>query len=221
VTSDDQTRPPLEPDPKGLDEPWPGDGAQAVHEPHAPDPPRKRTVELTTVAVVAILTAAGGFIGGAAWKSSDSPAAAQSVVAGNGATNGTAPTGTASNGAPRFGGYGGRGGFRGGNGGAGFNGGNGAVGQITAIDGDRITIQDAQGGTVVVTASSSTTVDVNQQGTVADLKPGDTVVVQGQRGADGTIAATTIRSGALGGFGGFGGSGGGPGGAPGATTPTT
>ena len=56
--------------------------------------------------------------------------------------------------------------------------------------------------------------------TVPDFNPGDTVVVQGQTGSDGTIAATTIRSGGFG-PGGFGGAGGGPGGAPAATTPTT
>ncbi len=219
MTSDESARPPLEPATDGLDDPWPGDGAQAVHEPVVPDPPRKRSVELTTVAVVAILAAAGGFIGGAAWKGSgSSPAAAQSVVAGNGSTATTGANGAA-NGRPGFGGYG-RGGFRGGTGGTGTGavGRNGAVGQITAINGDQITIQDAQGGQVVVTTSSGTTFDVDQEGTIADLAPGDTVVVQGERSADGTIAATTIRSGPPGGFGGFGD---GTAGAPGATTPTT
>jgi hypothetical protein len=199
-----------------LDDPWPGDGAEAVHEPEVADPPRRRTMEATTVAVVAILAAAGGFIGGAAWKGSDSPAAAQSVVAGNGATAATGTNGAA-NRTPGFGGYG-RGGFRGGDGGTGGAfGRNGAVGEITAIDGDRITIKDAQGDEVVVTTSSDTTFAVDQEGTISDLAPGDTVVVQGERGTDGTIAATTIRSGPLGGFGGLGG---GPGGAP-AATPTT
>jgi len=73
---------------------------------------------------------------------------------------------------------------------------------------------------VVVTTSPDTTIDVNKAGSVSDLAPGDTVVVQGQTGSDGTIAATTIREGGFG-PGGFGGAGGGPGGAPAATTPTT
>ena len=228
MTSDENLQPPLEPETDRTGSEFVGGVAEVVHEPEGLDPPRQRSVAMTTVAVVAILAAAAGFIGGAAWKGSDSPAAAQGVVAANGSTpnGGTANGGTANgrtaNGTNRrgtgFGGYGVPGGFRGGDGGAGRN---GTVGQVTAIDGDRITIQDAQGGQVVVTTSSNTTFDVQQQGTISDLKPGDTVVVQGQQSSDGTIAATTVRTG--GGFGGFGGGfpGGPGGGAGGAQTPTT
>jgi hypothetical protein len=43
-----------------------------------------------------------------------------------------------------------------------------------------------------VSTSESTTVGVTQQGKPADLKPGSTVVVQGQAGEDGTVAARAI-----------------------------
>ena len=53
-------------------------------------------------------------------------------------------------------------------------------------------MKTAQGTDVKVSTSDSTTVGVTQQGKLADLKPGSTVVVQGQAGDDGTVAAQAI-----------------------------
>ena len=176
----------------------------------------ERSFGASVVAVVAIVAAAGGFIGGAAWKGSGSNGPATQDVAAGG--TGTANGANLPSGAPGAGGYGfpGGGGFPGGygfpGGGAGRFG-NGTIGQITALGADTITVQSFQGDEVVVKVSSDTTIEVDgSAATVDDLATGETVVVQGTTGDDGAIAATAIRSGAFGG---------GPGGAPGGATATT
>jgi len=62
-------------------------------------------------------------------------------------------------------------------------------------------VQDAQGNTVKVTTSPSTTVSVTKTGKAKDLAPGSTVIVQGKQSSDGSaMAATSISQTA--GFGG-------------------
>ena len=53
-------------------------------------------------------------------------------------------------------------------------------------------VKTAQGTDVKVSTSDSTTVGVTQPGKLSDLKPGATVVVQGQAGDDGTVTAQAI-----------------------------
>ncbi|MGW5744153.1 hypothetical protein [Amycolatopsis sp. NPDC003861] len=77
------------------------------------------------------------------------------------------------------------GGFRG-------AGGRGTTGTVDRVDGTTVYVKTAQGDDVKVSTSDSTTVGVTQQGKLADLKPGATVVVQGQAGSDGTVAAQAI-----------------------------
>ncbi|MFJ9784051.1 hypothetical protein ACIRSS_31035 [Amycolatopsis sp. NPDC101161] len=77
------------------------------------------------------------------------------------------------------------GGFRGG-------GGRGTTGTVDRVDGTTVYVKTAQGADVKVSTSDSTTVGVTQPGKLADLKPGATVVVQGQAGDDGTVAAQAI-----------------------------
>ncbi|MEV6832484.1 hypothetical protein [Amycolatopsis sp. NPDC051102] len=76
--------------------------------------------------------------------------------------------------------------------GGGFRGGRGTTGTIDHIDGTTVYVKTAQGTDVKVSTSDSTTVGVTQAGKLADLKPGATVVVQGQAGDDGTVAAQAI-----------------------------
>jgi hypothetical protein len=45
---------------------------------------------------------------------------------------------------------------------------------------------------VKVTTSDASRVTHTGQGTLNDIHPGDTVVVQGQKGADGIVSATAI-----------------------------
>jgi hypothetical protein len=77
------------------------------------------------------------------------------------------------------------GGFRG-------AGGRGTTGTVDHVDGTTVYVKTAQGADVKVSTSDSTTVGLTQRGKLADLKPGSTVVVQGQAGDDGTVAAQAI-----------------------------
>jgi len=80
-------------------------------------------------------------------------------------------------------------------------GGNATSGEITAIDGDVVTLTLDDGTTVTVTASTDTTYTVT--GDLSDLAVGDTVTAAGETDDDGNVTATSISEGA--GFGGFGG----------------
>ncbi|MEA3020795.1 MAG: hypothetical protein QOI47_2319 [Actinomycetota bacterium] len=93
--------------------------------------------------------------------------------------------------------------------GAGPAAGGAIVGTVKLVDGSNVYIEDQSGTVTKVTTDASTTVRVSKPGTVSDLKPSDTVVVQGSTGKDGTVAASSISTG--GGRGGFGGGGGGGG----------
>ena len=79
--------------------------------------------------------------------------------------------------------------------------GNLTSGEITAIDGDVVTLTLDDGTTVTVTASDDTTYTVT--GELSDLTVGDTVTASGEADDDGNITATSISEGT--GFGGFGG----------------
>ncbi|SDY58822.1 hypothetical protein SAMN05421504_10642 [Amycolatopsis xylanica] len=68
----------------------------------------------------------------------------------------------------------------------------GTAGTIERVDGSTIYVKTMQGTEVAVSTSDSTTVNVTQPGKVTDLKTGATVLVQGQAGADGKVAAQSI-----------------------------
>jgi hypothetical protein len=74
----------------------------------------------------------------------------------------------------------------------GFRGGRGTAGTVDHVDGTTVYVKTAQGTDVKVSTSDSTTVGVTQPGKLSDLKPGATVVVQGQAGDDGTVTAQAI-----------------------------
>ncbi|MFD7586812.1 DUF5666 domain-containing protein [Kitasatospora sp. NPDC059811] len=117
------------------------------------------------------------------------------------------------------GGYGQSGSRRGGQG-AGQGAGQGQGGQagltrgtVKAVDGNTVYLTDANGNTVKVTTGDATKVQLNKEGKVADLQPGQSVTVVGTPDANGGYAASQLVEGAAGGAGGFGGGFGG-GGAP-------
>ncbi|WP_426563621.1 hypothetical protein ACPPVT_20660 [Angustibacter sp. McL0619] len=70
-----------------------------------------------------------------------------------------------------------------------------AAGTVTAVDGDTVTIKQANGNTVKVKLGDSTTYTLTQKGTKDDVKVGQPVVVTGQTGSDGLIAANSVRTG--------------------------
>ena len=86
------------------------------------------------------------------------------------------------------------------------------IGQVKLIDGTNVYVTDTSGNVVKV-ATTGSTISKSAPATVTDLAIGDTVIVRGATGSDGTVAATAITdsgAGAAAGFGrGAGGAGGG------------
>lgn len=81
------------------------------------------------------------------------------------------------------------------NGRAGSAGNQPVSGEITSIDDGSITIKTQDGGSKIVTLSSSTAIKIANEGSISDLTEGDTVVVNGTTGSDGTVSAVTITIG--------------------------
>ncbi len=110
------------------------------------------------------------------------------IVGGNGTTGGGGGNFANRSGTPAAGTTPGAGG--GGNFAAGGN----TTGQITAVDAQNITLTTAQGATVKVSVAPNTTVQTLSSGKVSDLKVGDSIIVAGARGADGSVAATSVSA---------------------------
>jgi len=169
---------------------------------------------IPAAALLALVFVAAGFCAGAVLEKNH--AGSGGSVAGlaarfRSARTGGTGTGTTTTGTSGFG-------F----GGGGFTSSSAATGTISVVDGDTLYILSAAGSLVKVTLTPSTTVTRNAQATAIDLRPGDTVVVQGTTGTNGDVAASSVAAtgpgvSAAGGFG----FGGGAGGAAAATTTTT
>ena len=87
----------------------------------------------------------------------------------------------------------------------GRNGGNGAQGQnvfgtVDSISGSTLTVKTRTGTTAKVELADGGTVRKQVDGTLADIKPGDTIVASGAMSGD-VLQATTIQDGVLGGAG--------------------
>lgn len=162
--------------------------------PDEPPPPRSRRglwVGLTLVAFAVVVLGgigAGLFLG----SHSSSPSTAE----GTGDRN--APTelpmfpqspdtpGTGDSTAPQLPGPGGT-----------INGLGATMGTISANDGSTLTIDSLSGSSVTVHTDAKTQVIALGSSTVADLHPGDMVVVQGDKNADGSIQAKIVIGTAL------------------------
>jgi hypothetical protein len=83
-----------------------------------------------------------------------------------------------------------------GNGNMNRNGNQPVSGEITSIDNGTITVKTQDGGSKIVVLSSSTKINIATEGSTSDLKKGDTVMVIGTTGTDGTVTATTVSIGA-------------------------
>jgi hypothetical protein len=151
-----------------------------------------RGVGKLTLVLVGLVLVVGGFAGGVVFNK-----ATASAGTGNGAggqqgqfgpgrfgpgQQGTGDPTPGPNGPGNFGGQ--NGGF--------------VSGTITAVSGDTVTVKQADGTTKQVKTSSSTTVTLSQKGTLDELKSGDTVLVRGQEGDDGTVTAQAIAEGETG-----------------------
>jgi hypothetical protein len=135
-----------------------------------------RTLTIALVVVIGIL---GGFYSG--WKFS------QSKVTTGASSNAAAVTapGPAASGATGTG--------TGGQGGPGALGGRGTIGQVTAVNGNVVTIHNLQSGQdTKVQLGADTTITKTVSGSAADIQPGVNITVVGQAGADGTVNASSV-----------------------------
>jgi Domain of unknown function (DUF5666) len=149
------------------------------------DPPRRRRrrfLNRRSAALAAAIACAAGFYAGVRVEKSQlgstATAAAASPAAAGAGTAGAAGTGA-----------GPRAGFAG----ALRGGANASVGTVASVNGKTIYLTDSSGNTVKVTLSSATKLTKSQGVSTASLRPGDTVVIQGLKSANGTIAATSVN----------------------------
>jgi hypothetical protein len=123
-----------------------------------------------TLALVVALVAVAAFGGGVFFQRSTGAAATTSSTAGGPAGQGF--------------GDGGGGGF--------------VSGEITKVSGTTLTVTQPDGSQVEVTTTDSTDVKVSSDGSLSDLKPGDSILVQGEQGSNGSVAATSVTEGLTG-----------------------
>lgn len=140
-----------------------------------PGRPRRRWFNRKSAALAAAITCAAGFYAGVSVEKGQlaSPATTTTAAAS------TSGAGTAS---------GARAGFLGGARG----GGNASIGTVSSVNGKTIYLTDTAGNTVKVTLSSATKVTKSESVSRASIRPGDTVVIQGAKGSDGTLTATSV-----------------------------
>lgn len=179
---------------------------QIDHDP-LPARPRRRLVTPLSAGLVAVAIAAGGFIAGVEVQKSQQTSTS------------AASTGAAPAFAQRAGGF--PGGGQNPGGGGTQSGPRGlTAGTVASKRGKGLYVKDSSGNTVRVRTTSSSKVTRTDEASVKGVHPGDTVIVQGSTGKDGTVTATRITAtskaaGGSGGFGGLGFSGAPPGGATG------
>ncbi|HEV8555223.1 MAG TPA: hypothetical protein VGR06_02345 [Actinophytocola sp.] len=149
----------------------------------------KRSIGKATVGLVAAVLLVGAFFGGVATHAALAKPATQTNNAAPGAGNGRQFPGAG-------GGTGGTGQGNNGQGpGGGFRG--GTAGTIDHVDGTDVYVKTQNGSVVKVSTSDTTQIRISQPGKLADLKPGETVIVQGNTGTDGTVIANAITQGQL------------------------
>jgi hypothetical protein len=84
--------------------------------------------------------------------------------------------------------------------------GNATVGTVKLIDGQNLYVTTLSGGIVKVKVAAGTSVKASRSVALSAIAPGSTVIVQGKKSADGSVAATSVSEGAaLGGLGAGGG----------------
>ncbi|GAA4541528.1 DUF5666 domain-containing protein [Amycolatopsis samaneae] len=136
-----------------------------------------------TFVLVALLVFAVAFGAGAWTHAAFAPASNAAPGAGGG--RGQGQDGTGGRGQGTGAGPGGQGGTRG-------TGGRGTSGTVEKVEGATLTLKTPQGNEITVSTTDSTKIGRTQPGTLADLKPGATVTVQGQPDSTGAVTAQAI-----------------------------
>lgn len=164
-------------------------------EPEFTPRPRRRAHALTFVLAGALLIAAG-FLGGVLLQKHEDHGTSTATTAagrragftGTGATGtGTGGTGTGGTGAGAAGGRGGFGGF-----GGGAAGGGGVTGTVKLVDGKNVYVTDTNGNVTKVATNAGSTLTKTDSATIADVAPGDVVIVRGTPNSDGSFTATSL-----------------------------
>ncbi len=68
------------------------------------------------------------------------------------------------------------------------------AGQVKLVDGANIYVTDAHGNVVKVVTTPAVRFTKTGAGPITDVRPGDTVIVQGQKGEDGIVTATAVAN---------------------------
>ena len=168
-----------------------GDDAGDTDEEWVPQTTRGVRIGAPVAALLTVVLVAAGFWGGAALEKSHNGGGSSSLLGSLASRFRTGATGASGATASRFGGFG--------------ESAAAATGTISVVDGDTLYVTTAT-GLVKVTLSKSTTITRNADASAIDLRPGDTVVVQGATGATGAVNATSVSATAPGvssGFAGF------------------
>jgi hypothetical protein len=164
-----------------------------------PLPPRRRRRLLTpgSATAAALLTAAIGFYAGVRVEKGQLPAsssAATGLATGGRRTGGfaaRAAAGRSSAFAGALGLFGARGATGGTTGGAGAGAG-AAFGTVASVTGTSVDLAEASGNTIKVTLSGATRVTKSESVSRHSIRPGDTLIVQGVPGANGSIVAASV-----------------------------
>jgi hypothetical protein len=185
-----------------------------------PRRPRRRLLAPVPVALGAVLTIACGFIGGVevekSQTSSSSGGGRLGAFAGAGLTGraagasrsgggvGSARSGGSTRGLGAFAAGSGTGGTTGaaaadtagaGAGGAGATGAGITLGEVSFVRGTTLYVANSQGNTVKITPAAGSRITKTVSTSVRAIHPGETVVVRGSQGKDGSIAASSISIG--------------------------
>jgi hypothetical protein len=164
-------------------------------------PSRIRLPRLTVMLAAAVLIG-GGFLAGVQVGKKSASASAGGLPAGLASGGlagfiGARPSGGSPGGvgAPR----GGSGAGTSGPAGLGSpGGGSGTFGTVKLVDGSTIYVQTVSGGIIRVTTSPSTKIQISATGTAKDLRPGQSVIVQGTKHGSGLVTATSVTESGLG-----------------------
>lgn len=116
-------------------------------------------------------------------------ALASAARAAGGATGAGGAAGRSGRAASLFGGSGGRSGFFSGA----FGGGAGTFGTVSSVNGNKVYVtEEPSGNVVMVTLSSATTITKSKSAAKSAIRPGDSVTVEGVKGSNGSVAATSV-----------------------------
>lgn len=178
--------------------------------------PRRRWLTPASAALLAAVTCAVGFYVGVRVEKSaaGSPQALRSAAAGPAARAGAGGGGFAAAASGRGSSFAARLRGAGRAGGAGGPGGPGgaSAGTIASVDGRTLVVDETSGDAVKVRLTAATKITKTESAGRDRLHPGDTVVVSGVSGRNGTISAASLTDAGAGGGAGLGGSGAGLGG---------